>query len=93
MAATPTTSAVAAGDRRDVTEPSAPDVVAVRLSPTPDAAAFLSGPLTVREGEVLLVDAGVVLYASRNPADYQVDDHPACGTISKKGVGQHGVRD
>ncbi|WP_223227708.1 glycoside hydrolase family 28 protein [Leifsonia xyli] len=131
MAATPTTSTVAAGDRRDVTEPSAPDtvcatvtarlsmpggkasdageasppdtariqhaldacaqkgtdVVAVRLSPTPDAAAFLSGPLTVREGEVLLVDAGVVLYASRNPADYQVDDHPACGTISKKGGG------
>jgi polygalacturonase len=43
--------------------------------------AFLSGPLTVNAGEVLLVDSGVTLYASRNPADYQVSGQPTCGTI------------
>ncbi|MEZ0065661.1 pectin methylesterase-like acyl-CoA thioesterase [Streptacidiphilus sp. MAP12-20] len=57
--------------------------VAVRLTAT-DAAhnAFLSGPLTVHRGEVLLLDSGVTLYASRNPADYQVSGQPTCGTLS-----------
>ena len=32
--------------------------------------AFLSGPLELREGVTLLVDKGVTLYASRNPADF-----------------------
>jgi len=34
--------------------------------------AFLSGPLTIGRHEVLLVDDGVTLYASLNPADYQI---------------------
>jgi pectin methylesterase-like acyl-CoA thioesterase len=57
--------------------------VAVRLS-AGDAAhnAFLSGPLTVHRGEVLLLDSGVTLYASRNPANYQVSGKPTCGTLS-----------
>ncbi len=33
---------------------------------------FLSGPITIRGHEVLLVDDGVTLYASLNPADYQM---------------------
>jgi polygalacturonase len=52
--------------------------------------AFLSGPLTIGGGEVLLVDAGVTLYASLNPADYQIpSQYPTntCGTVSAAGGG------
>ena len=54
---------------------------AVELQASGGSSAFLSGPLTVNSGEVLLVDAGVTLYASRNPADYQVSGQPTCGTL------------
>lgn len=43
---------------------------------------FLSGPLTVTRGVVLVVDSGVTLYAARNPALYQVSGSPACGTVA-----------
>jgi polygalacturonase len=52
--------------------------------------AFLSGPLTIQRREVLLIDAGVTLYASLNPADYQIPaQYPAntCGTVSAAGGG------
>jgi polygalacturonase len=52
--------------------------------------AFLSGPLTIRAGEVLLVQDGATLYASLNPADYQIPSQaPAntCGTVSAAGGG------
>jgi polygalacturonase len=52
--------------------------------------AFLSGPLTIQSREVLLIDAGVTLYASLNPADYQIPgQYPAntCGTVSAAGGG------
>jgi polygalacturonase len=51
---------------------------------------FLSGPLTIRRREVLLIDNGVTLYASLNPADYQIpSQYPAntCGTVSANGGG------
>jgi len=54
---------------------------AVELTAGGSDSAFLSAPLTVNSGEVLLVDAGVTLFASRNPADYQVSGQPACGTL------------
>jgi len=44
--------------------------------------AFLTGPLTVHKGEVLLLDSGVTLYGSLNPADYQVSGKPTCGTVA-----------
>jgi polygalacturonase len=52
--------------------------------------AFLSGPLTIERHEVLLVQDGVTLYASLNPADYQIPSQaPAntCGTVSAAGGG------
>jgi polygalacturonase len=49
--------------------------------------ALLSGPLTVREGEVLLVDGGTTLYASLNPSAYQIPGSTTCGTISGDGNG------
>jgi polygalacturonase len=51
---------------------------------------FLSGPITIRRDEVLLIDDGVTLYASLNPADYQIPaQYPAntCGTVSADGGG------
>jgi polygalacturonase len=51
---------------------------------------FLSGPLTIRSGEVLVVQDGATLYASLNPADYQIPGQsPAntCGTVSAAGGG------
>jgi polygalacturonase len=49
------------------------------------ANAFLSGPLELKEGLTLLVDKGVTLFASRNPADYDVTGPGTCGTIPSKG--------
>src|SRR5690349_150107 len=44
---------------------------AVRLVVGPAGeSGFLSGPLTMKSGVTLWVDAGVTLFASRNPADY-----------------------
>ena len=47
--------------------------------------AFLSGPIELKEGITLLVDKGVTLVASRNPADYDVRGPGTCGTIPSKG--------
>jgi polygalacturonase len=48
--------------------------------------AFLTGPLQLRAGVTLVVDARVTLYGSRNPRDY--DTAPGlCGTITQKGRG------
>jgi polygalacturonase len=63
---------------------------AVVLAPGHGNDAFLSGPLTIRSGEVLLIDAGVTLYASLNPADYQIPGQfpvNTCGTVSADGGG------
>jgi polygalacturonase len=51
---------------------------------------FLSGPLTIGRHEVLVVRDGATLYASLNPADYQIpSEFPAstCGTVSAAGGG------
>jgi polygalacturonase len=46
--------------------------------------AFLSAPLQLRQGVTLLVDKGAVLFASRNPRDYDMVAG-VCGTITEKG--------
>src|SRR5437879_5322532 len=49
-------------------------------------AAFLSGPLDLRTGVTLRVGAGVTLFGSRNPRDY--DAAPGrCGIIDQSGRG------
>lgn len=50
---------------------------------------FLSGPVTIGNDETLVMQAGVTLYASRNPADYQIPGNETCGT---KGVLGNGCR-
>lgn len=62
--------------------------VAVKLTAADSSHnAFLSGPLTVHKGEVLLLDSGVTLYGSRNPANYQISGKSTCGTLSSSNNG------
>ena len=48
--------------------------------------AFLSGPLQLREGVALVVDAGAILFGSRNPRDYDVRAS-SCGVVDQNGKG------
>lgn len=49
--------------------------------------AFLSGRLTIGSGVTLVVGSGTTLYASRNPASYQIAGNDPCGTITAAGNG------
>src|SRR5215467_1729755 len=60
---------------------------AVELKASGSNNAFLTGPLTIGSSVTLLIDAGVTLVASRNPANYQVSGGPTCGTVASKGGG------
>jgi polygalacturonase len=61
---------------------------AVELKPDGARNAFLAGPMQLRAGVTLLVDAGVTLFASRNPRDYDLSPG-SCGTVTPRG---HGCR-
>ena len=60
---------------------------AVRLTASGATNAFLSGPLTVKSGETLLVSPGATLFASANAAQYQISGKPTCGTVQSSGGG------
>jgi polygalacturonase len=63
-----------------------PSGQAVELTASGSNNAFLSGPLTIAPGKTLIVDGGVTLFASRNPADYQVTGlTEQCGTVGTTG--------
>jgi hypothetical protein len=49
--------------------------------------AFLIQPITLPTGVTLLVDGGVTVFASRNPADYQISGKETCGTVGTAGNG------
>jgi polygalacturonase len=49
--------------------------------------AFLAGPLTLKRGVTLRVDTNVVLFASRDAREYDIDGR--CGTVDEHG---HGCR-
>ncbi|HXS94437.1 MAG TPA: glycosyl hydrolase family 28 protein [Candidatus Limnocylindrales bacterium] len=49
--------------------------------------AFITGALTLPKGVTLLIDAGVTLFASRNPRDYDNSSAQTCGTITSNGGG------
>jgi len=59
---------------------------AVALEADGSLGAFLSGPLQLKSSVTLLIGAGVTLFASRNPRDY--DTSPGkCGTTDNSGKG------
>jgi len=60
---------------------------AVVLAPSGSNDAFLSGPLSLPASVTLVVDDGATLYASRNPASYQVSGQATCGTTASTGNG------
>ena len=64
---------------------------AVELTVSGANNAFLIAPLTIPNGVTLIVDAGVTVFASRNPADYQIGvvggSQEACGTVGTAGNG------
>jgi len=59
---------------------------AVELKSSGAGDSFLSGALTLRRGVTLLIDAGVTLYASRDPKDFEVSPG-SCGVVNEKGRG------
>jgi len=59
---------------------------ALRLAATNGKVAFTAGPLVLKSGVTLLLDAGVTLYASTNPRRYD-NEHERCGTIDLRGRG------
>jgi polygalacturonase len=60
---------------------------AVELRPAGAAKnVFLTGPLRLRPGVTLLIDAGVALFASRDPRLYDITPG-SCGIVSEKGHG------
>jgi polygalacturonase len=52
--------------------------------------AFLTGPLQLRKGVVLVVDRGTYLYGSRNARDYD-RSIGSCGTVTEQGHGCQGL--
>jgi polygalacturonase len=63
---------------------------AVELRASGSHNAFLAGPLQLRAGVTLLVDANTILFASRNPRDYDVAPD-ACGVVDHNGHGCKGL--
>ncbi len=59
---------------------------AVELKASAERDAFLAGPLQLRDGVTLLVDAGAILFGSRNPRDYDVRPG-SCGIVDRNGHG------
>ncbi len=60
---------------------------AVVLAPNGSSNAFLSGPLSLPGGVVLVIEDGATLYASRNPANYQISGAHTCGTVASSDNG------
>jgi polygalacturonase len=60
---------------------------AVVLAPSGSDNAFLAGPLSLPASVVLVVESGATLYASRNPANYQVSGQATCGTVASSDNG------
>jgi uncharacterized protein (TIGR03437 family) len=60
---------------------------ALELLPAGPNNAFLMGPVQLPKGVTLLVDAGVTVFASRNPRDYDSDARQACGTLQTSSSG------
>ncbi len=56
---------------------------ALELAPDGSRNAFLTGPIELRKGVTLLIDKGVTLYGSRNPADYAVAAG-SCGVVNNE---------
>jgi hypothetical protein len=66
---------------------SCPRGQAVQLQAAGINNAFLIAPIRIPAGVTLLVDAGVTVYGSRNPRDYDANAATTCGTITANSGG------
>jgi polygalacturonase len=66
---------------------SCPAGQAVNLRTDGGRRAFLSGPVRLRAGVTLVIDSGAILFASRNPRDYDLPGEKRCGTVDERGHG------
>ncbi|MDR3737088.1 MAG: glycosyl hydrolase family 28 protein, partial [Acidobacteriaceae bacterium] len=64
-----------------------PSGKAVELAPSGTNYAFLIAPINIPSGVGLIVDGGVTVFASRNPADYQTTSTELCGGYGASGNG------
>ena len=64
-----------------------PNGEAVELRASGANRAFLMGPIQLPKGVTLIVDAGVTVYASCNPRDFDSDARQVCGTIQTSSGG------
>ncbi len=62
------------------------EAVELAMDPSSGDNAFLIQPITIPTGVTLLVDAGVTVYGSRNPADYAVQSG-SCGMVASSSAG------
>jgi uncharacterized protein (TIGR03437 family) len=60
---------------------------AVELQASESENAYLIGPIQLVKGVTLLVDAGVTVYGSRNPRDYDATSSQTCGTLTSANTG------
>jgi len=65
---------------------SCPQGKAVELKADGRKNVFLTGPIALKAGVVLIIDADVALFASRNPRDYDLTPG-SCGVVDEKGHG------
>jgi pectin methylesterase-like acyl-CoA thioesterase len=59
---------------------------AVELKPDGDRNIFLAGPLQLKPGVTVIVDARTAIFASRNPREYDVQPG-SCGIVGDRGQG------
>lgn len=59
---------------------------AVELKPDGARQVFLAGPLLLKPGVTLLIDANAALFASRDPRDYDLTPG-SCGVVNERGRG------
>src|ERR1019366_3527818 len=59
---------------------------AVELKPAGDRRIFLSGPILLKPGVTLQIDANAALFASRDPRDYDLTPG-SCGVVNQRGRG------
>jgi len=64
-----------------------PSGKAVELAASGGNYAFLIAPINIPNGVGLIVDGGVTVFASRNPADYQITSGETCGSYGANGSG------
>jgi polygalacturonase len=60
---------------------------AVVLKAAATRRAFLIGPITLKRGVTLIVDTNAIVFASRNPREYDIEQPGRCGTVDEKGHG------